>query len=425
MRPIGIDLFAGAGGLSLGFEQAGFDIVAAVEVDPIHCATHEFNFPDCAVICGDVTKLSGKHIRQVAELGSREIDVVFGGAPCQGFSMIGKRALDDPRNRLVREFARLVFELKARYFVFENVKGLTVGKHRKLLDELVDEFNTLGYQVKLPYQVLNAASFGVPQDRRRLFLLGWKKGLPEIDYPQLRTRPCTKQKEGDLFLPLGPSVWEAIGDLPNIEDYPELFDRDWIRARFAKPSLYAMNLRGYKVGDDDYSYRRKWDPHLLTSSLRTIHTKESRQRFRKTHPGKVEPISRFLKLDPKGVCNTLRAGTGSDKGAYTSPRPIHPFEPRCITVREAARLHSYPDWFRFHSTKWHGFRQIGNSVPPLLGRAVASKVIEAFDVSPQRSRARLRLGSEALLNFTMAEAAEYYQVPSDVVGRRLRLVVNE
>ncbi|MBI3042336.1 MAG: DNA cytosine methyltransferase [Betaproteobacteria bacterium] len=424
-RPIGIDLFAGAGGLSLGFEQAGFDVVAAVEIDPIHCATHEFNFPDCTTICGDVRRLSGQYIRQVAELGNREIDVVFGGAPCQGFSMIGKRALDDPRNRLVREFARLTHELRARYFVFENVKGLTVGKHRGLLDELVDEFDNLGYRVKLPYQVLNAAAFGVPQDRRRLFLLGWRKGLPEIDYPQPRTRPCTKGKVGDLFLQLGPSVWDAIGDLPKVEDYPELLSRDWSRVRFAKPSLYAMNLRGSKVGDDDYSYRRKWEPHVLTSSLRTIHTKESKQRFRATRPGKVEPISRFLKLDPKGISNTLRAGTGSDRGAYTSPRPIHPFALRCITVREAARLHSYPDWFRFHSTKWHGFRQIGNSVPPLLGRAVASKVIEAFDISPQRPRARLPLGNEDFLNFTMAEAAEYYQVPSDVVGRRLRLAVNE
>ena len=118
VRPIGIDLFAGAGGLSLGFEQAGFDVVAAVEIDPVHCAAHEFNFPHCKVICRDVGQVSAKDIRSLAGLGDREIDVVFGGAPCQGFSMIGKRAMKDPRNRLVGHFARLVLELRPKYFVF-------------------------------------------------------------------------------------------------------------------------------------------------------------------------------------------------------------------------------------------------------------------------------------------------------------------
>ena len=126
-RPIGIDLFAGAGGMSLGFEQAGFDVVAAVEIDPIHAATHEFNFPKCKTICRSVVELSAADIRNQAGIGDRRIDVVFGGAPCQGFSMIGKRALDDPRNALVHHFVRLVVELDANYFVFENVRGLTLG----------------------------------------------------------------------------------------------------------------------------------------------------------------------------------------------------------------------------------------------------------------------------------------------------------
>ena len=132
-RPIGIDLFAGAGGLSLGFEQAGFDVAAAVEIDPIHCATHEYNFPYSKVICASVTDLTGEDIRQRADLGNRQIDVVFGGAPCQGFSLIGKRTLDDPRNQLASDYVRLVYELQPRYFVFENVKGLTVGRHVKFL----------------------------------------------------------------------------------------------------------------------------------------------------------------------------------------------------------------------------------------------------------------------------------------------------
>ena len=123
-RPIAIDLFAGAGGLSLGFEQAGFEVVAAVEVDPIHAAIHEFNFPHCVVLPQSVADLTGKKIREAAKIGDRGIDIVFGGAPCQGFSLIGQRAFDDPRNQLVKDFVRLVKELDASYFLFENVKGL-------------------------------------------------------------------------------------------------------------------------------------------------------------------------------------------------------------------------------------------------------------------------------------------------------------
>ena len=123
-RPIGVDLFSGAGGMSLGFEQAGFDVKAAVEIDPIHAATHKFNFPDCAVLTKSVTEVSGGDVRRVAGIGDATVDVVFGGAPCQGFSLIGQRALDDPRNSLVKDFVRLVVELDATSFVFENVKGL-------------------------------------------------------------------------------------------------------------------------------------------------------------------------------------------------------------------------------------------------------------------------------------------------------------
>src|SRR5208337_1310080 len=165
---------------------------------------------------------------------------------------------------------------------------------------------------------------------------------------------------------------------------------------------------------EDYSTPREFDASLLTSSLRTIHTDLSKKRFMETQPGDTEPVSRFHKLDPKGVCNTIRAGTASDRGAFTSPRPIHPLSPRCITVREAARLHSYPDWFRLHVTKWHGFRQVGNSVPPLLGRAVAAKVAEALDYRPARPRRPIKLGEPTLLALGMSEAASKYGIASNV-----------
>lgn len=418
-RPIGVDLFAGAGGMSLGFEQAGFDVAAAVEYDPVHCATHEFNFPDCAAICRSVADIDGKYIREHSRIGDRPVDVLFGGAPCQGFSMIGKRALDDPRNSLVHHFVRLVVELKASYFVFENVRGLTVGAHRKFLEEIIAECRKNGYKVLEDYQVLNASHHGVPQNRQRLFLMGARRGFPLPDYPEATHAVDDDAEAGNLFRLSTPTVWDALRDIPEADDYEELLHRDWVKARFKKSTAYSAPLRGDEDDPEDYSTPREFDASLLTSSMRTIHTDLSRKRFLETEFGDTEPVSRFHKLDPKGVCNTIRAGTASDHGAFTSPRPIHPYSPRCITVREAARLHSYPDWFRFHVTKWHGFRQIGNSVPPLLARAVASKVREAFP-APKRSERPVAQGDSRLLSFGMSEAAAHYGVPSDVVPKRTR-----
>jgi len=419
-RPIGVDLFAGAGGMSLGFEQAGFDVAAAVEYDPVHCATHEFNFPDCAAICRSVAHIDGKYIRDRSRIGDRAVDVLFGGAPCQGFSMIGKRALDDPRNALVRHFVRLVVDLKASYFVFENVRGLTIGAHRKFLEEIIGEFRKSGYRVLEDYRVLNAAHHGVPQNRQRLFLMGARKGLPLPEYPEATHEVNSGKDAGNLFRRSTPTVWDALRDVPEADDYEELLHRDWVKARFKKSTEYSAPLRGDEADPNDYSVPREFDASLLTSSLRTVHTDLSKKRFLETRPGDTEPVSRFHKLDPRGVCNTIRAGTASDHGAFTSPRPIHPYSPRCITVREAARLHSYPDWFRLHVTKWHGFRQIGNSVPPLLARAVASKVREAF-AAPERPDLSVLQGDARLLSFDMSDAAAHYGVPSDVIPKRIRV----
>ncbi len=404
-RPIAIDLFAGAGGLSLGFEQAGFDVAAAIDIDPVHCATHAFNFPHSHAICASVADLSGAEIRRRAGIGLRDVDVVCGGAPCQGFSLMGKRALDDPRNQLVFHFVRLVSELQPRYFVFENVKGLTLGPHKRFLDELMDALEASGYAVQRSFQVLNAAAFGVPQDRRRLFLLGARAGLNLPDYPQ-PSAPTT--------------VADAIADLPDADAFDALWHSDETQVQFRSSNRYARRLRGLEVDPDDFSPPRAFNTGWLTSSRRTGHTALSRQRFEATEAGKTEPVSRFRKLDLAGLCNTLRAGTDSARGAFTSPRPIHPVFPRVITVREAARLHSYPDWFRFHTTKWHGFRQIGNSVPPLLARAVAAELCKVLGHQPKRPAARVALGDVRLLQLDMSEACALFKVARNVIAQRTR-----
>jgi len=407
MRPTFIDLFSGAGGMSLGFEQAGFEPVAAVEIDPIHAAAHKFNFPNCETLARSVTDVTGDELLALPGLKGRAPDVVIGGAPCQGFSLIGKRALDDPRNSLVRDFVRIVRDTKARFFVFENVKGLTVGNHRAFLDEIVSEFQSIGYQVRLDWKVLNAKDHGAPQNRQRLILMGARAGetLPKYPTPHQDSPTCA----------------DALDDLPNAEEFDALLSSDSVETwKWGSPdNAYAREMRCLSNDAWHFGHVRQWTPEILTASARTNHTDISRRRFAETEEGSVEPISRFFKLPSAGVSNTLRAGTDSARGAFTSPRPIHFRHARCVTVREMARLHGFPDWFRFHTTKWHGARQIGNAVPPPLARAVALKVMEASGNKAQRSDQTQSLGDPSLLEMTMAQAASHFGV-SVLIGRRDR-----
>ena len=441
-RPVAIDLFSGAGGLSLGLEQAGFDVLAAVEYDPVHAATHEFNFPRTEVLCADLSApLTAKRLLSAAKQGflahgydpsqwSEELDLVAGGPPCQGFSSIGKRLIDDARNQLVFHFFRLIAELRPRYFIMENVPGIAKGGHVNILKQLISEFERVGYLFpqKEKYRVLNAADFGVPQERYRLFLIGTRNDqaviarAPEPSVQAVPKRYIPQKERVRSDLPSGPTVWDAIGDLPNPSRFPSLFTSDEVllsrravEAMESTASSYARLLRCLDREDSDLSYPRRWNSALLTGSLRTVHTDKSIRRFRLTKPGDTEPISRFYRLDPKGLCNTLRAGSGSERGAFTSPRPLHPFLPRVLSNREAARLHSFPDWFRLHATKWHGFRQIGNAVAPLVGRAVGREVVEALNLAPISPEQTLRLGETHLLELTMQGAAAHFGVDNDAI----------
>lgn len=417
MRPIGIDLFAGAGGLSLGFEQAGFDVRAAVEIDPVHCAVHKFNFPQTAILPRTVEKLTGDEIRNAAGIGQRRVDCVFGGAPCQGFSLIGHRVLDDPRNRLVLDFVRIVRELDSETFVFENVKGLTVGKHKRLLEEFVQAFDLAGYECRLPWKVLNAGHYGTPQTRERLILIGAKKGRTVPHYPEPITNIAGKSKRFPS-LPFGPTSRDALGDLPDAEDFSTLMSSDSVTTtRFGEPSAYAAELRCISNNAWHYGYPRDWNPAILTASSRTEHTDISRRRFAETEPGLIEPISRLFRLPPDGVSNTLRAGTDGARGAFTSPRPVHYRFSRCITVREMARLHGFPDWFRFNITKWHGARQIGNAVPPPLARAIAAQIVAALGIKPSRAEKLIPLGDSSLLGLTLSGAAAHFEVAAPMSKR--------
>ncbi|MCL6563862.1 MAG: DNA cytosine methyltransferase [Firmicutes bacterium] len=353
--------------MSLGFEQAGFRIVSAVEADPVHAVVYKRNFPWTRVINTPIEKVTAEVLFAPEDYRQgQEIDVVFGGPPCQGFSLIGKRRADDPRNGLLEQFARVVRFLRPKYFVVENVEGLAIGYGLALVERFVRALESDGFHVVEPIRCLNAADYGVPQRRRRLFLLGYRKGVRPPSYPQPEGQRVT--------------VGDALHDLPNVDAYDYLIRSDVFRGPLFSPhSDYARVARGILQDPEDRSLPRIPVVEQLTGCRRTMHSEAVRQRFAATPPGAMEPVSRFYRLALDDLSPTLRAGTDSAHGSFTAPRPIHPVWPRCITVREAARLHSFPDWFEFHSAKWHGFRQIGNAVPPLLARAIARVVRNALE----------------------------------------------
>lgn len=439
----------------MGFEQAGFDVLAAAEYDPIHAAVHRYNFPCTEILCGDVSRLTGEEIKRAIRAGWRshgrrgewdgELDVIVGGPPCQGFSTIGRRRQGDRRNDLVFEFARLVAELRPRYFVMENVPGMASFPRTErddsplLLDSLLDELRGVGYQVERP-QFLNACLFGVPQDRRRLLLVGSRTDecLPDEIVPTHRPRPrrpghslprgtkAIAERYPDL--PACPSVDDAISDLPNANDYKGLLTSDTVELvgddmdlMEDRASAYARSLRGLDKDNTDRSHPRAWDVERLTSSCRTTHAQKVETRFEATEQGQSESISRLYRLHPQGISTTLRAGTHYDRGSFNAPRPIHPTHPRVITVREAARLHGFPDWFRLHWTKWHGFRQVGNSLPPPVGRAVGRQIVKAMGLTPRVPETVIDMADDHLLYLENLAAAKQFDADLDRIPHaRLR-----
>lgn len=367
-RPIAIDLFCGAGGMSLGFEQAGFDVILGIDFDGHHIASHKRNFPLGRAVCTSVAGLTAAQIREYAGCNA-EIDLLFGGPPCQGFSNMGHRDTSDPRNTMVDEFVRIAMELQPKCVVMENVPGMIAGKTRAVLDRALKSLSQ-DYNITSPVQVLNAANYGVPQDRKRVFVMAVRKDIAAaVDYPR-----ATTPNDADKV-----TVADAILDLPSIEDYDVLYNQNEIKYDKKPQSRYAKIARGTTRDTSDLSVPRLWDRKTCTGCTRTKHAPNTVELYKATAPGMTVPGHKLPRLDPNGLCPTLRAGSDSTRGSYTSPRPVHPFLPRCLSVRESARLHGYPDWFSFVPTKWHAYKQIGNSVCPPVARAVGRVLLDILN----------------------------------------------
>jgi DNA (cytosine-5)-methyltransferase 1 len=349
-----IDLFCGCGGFSLGARQAGVSTTLAIDVDPILSFPYLRNFPRSRLLLADLSRLEASYIRRCVG----RVDGVFGGPPCQGFSEIGLRKANDPRRDLLVDFFRLVAELKPAFFLMENVPGLGYAGAKHLLDQGLNLVANR-YEILGPV-ILDAADFGAATRRPRLFVLGFDLSrcdpITLCDIQRRRCPPAT--------------VRAAIGDLQGAKFLRNDGEYDvWKITAGGRPSDYARSLRATS-GE-------------FTGHGTTRHAKDVTRRFARITPGHVDKVGRHPKLAWDGQCTTLRAGTGAERGSFQSVRPIHPEEARVITVREAARLQGFPDDFRFHPTMWHSFRMIGNSVSPIISRAIFSTIINRVDIKKQ------------------------------------------
>jgi len=360
LRPKIIDLFAGAGGFSLGAARAGFDVAAAIDLDPHAFETHKRNFVNSNHARRNVENLSGDQLREIAGVNGHKLGGLIGGPPCQGFSTMGWMRKNDARNKLFYHFFRLVSEVKPLFFVAENVPGILDEKYDLMRKESFRSVES-EYHMLPPFQ-LSAADFGAATERTRVFFIGWAKDAGFT---------LSEHSFAVANAPAQTVVRVAFAGLPQRID-PRWRDERYQWQQVAKPRSSfgkAINRITEGVGDED-SLKRFADKSEVSGFLATKHTPDVVERFDKVKPGKMDPISKFPRLTWNGTCPTLRAGTASDRGSYQAARPIHPSRPRVITTREAARLQGFPDWFVFHPTKWHSFRQIGNSVSPLLSEAV-------------------------------------------------------
>ena len=363
-----IDIFAGAGGLSLGFHDAGFRPCLGIDLDPIAALSFRSNFPGTTFIAEPIESLSAKDILRAAGLQCGDLDVLLGGPPCQAFSVYNhQRGFHDERSGLFRQYIRIVEGVMPRALVIENVVGMTSLGRGTAVREIHSSLNAIGFKVES--RILEAELYGVPQERRRIFFLGSRMDGPTIVWPT-----PSHSRETTLFDELKPfvTVDEAISDLPCLG--------------IGDGTQTAVPYTAAPSGEYQ-CFMRKGSPGVMNHiapSLGDI----NRQRIKHVPPGgswrdipfdllpagmkrakRSDHTKRYGRLHPDGLASTILTKCDLHWGAY-----IHPRQDRTLTVREAARLQTFPDRFRFEGCTGEQYRQVGNAVPPILARAVADSV---------------------------------------------------
>jgi DNA (cytosine-5)-methyltransferase 1 len=320
-----IDLFSGAGGFSLGFDRQDFQNVFSVDIESSFCETYRYNFPSHQLIQKDICELSDSEINYLKEFD--EIDVVIGGSPCQGFSIagnIGRKFIDDPRNRLFKEFVRVVKVVRPKFFVLENVARLYTHQKGATRQEILQDFQDLGYTVQC--KILNSADYGVAQIRKRVIFIG----------SRLHDKIIFPQKEVEEYV----SVKDVLGNYPKLESGQESSLPNHVAMSHSEQMLTKMSY----ISDGG-------NRNEIPIDLRP-----------KT--GDVRKYIRY-KSDAPSVCVT-----GDMRKIF------HYEQNRALTVRELARLQSFPDDFIFKGSKISQQQQVGNSVPPKMAEAIAKAIIK-------------------------------------------------
>ena len=388
-----IDLFCGVGGISQGFHWEGFKTVLANEYDYSIGETYKLNFPDTKTIIGDIRELDFKQIMSEFKINPGEIDVIAGGPPCQGFSMANrKRIEEDERNLLFLEFVRAVKNFRPKCFLIENVMGMTAEKvaiksnEKSVVDSMTDYFKDLGYRIA--FKSFKAEQHGVPQMRRRVIVIGTNIESKFDDLKYLRIGNLRHEylsKEGinkindiqhTLFdktlnkgLKYPTTVWEAISDLPQISDG----EGEEIMEYANEPKNNFQKLMREKSTK-------------VYNHISTPHSQDVLERIKLIKQGQ-----NFTNLPEHLRTKSVHSGAyGRLTADYITPtittrfdtpstgRVIHPFSNRTITVREAARLQSFPDHFQFHGTRTSQGKQVGNAVPPLVAKSIAEMFRKDF-----------------------------------------------
>jgi DNA (cytosine-5)-methyltransferase 1 len=346
-----VDLFAGVGGLSYGFMLAGAEVVIANEIDESIAYSYTQNHPGTKMINADITQLD---IEKTFGAYKGKIDIVIGGPPCQGFSQKGSRkTINDPRNFLFRYYFDVVNFLRPQYFLMENVPNLLTTENGLFKNEIIMLFSNIGYS--LDCKVENAADFGVPQVRRRAMILG-KRGNIALELPMGNANKV--------------SINDAISDLAYLKS-----------GEGSEESEYK------KAAETDYQKLMRNKTNYLHNHVVTRHSKEAIEKLKMIPVGMGKEV-----LPPEMLTKSIYSGTwsrmiGDDQSVTittrfdtpSSGRFTHPTLNRCITVREAARIQSFPDDFIFYGKKSSQMKQVGNAVPPLLGKAVAEVIIKDFE----------------------------------------------
>ena len=365
-----IDLYAGAGGLSLGAYRAGFNVVAAIEIEKHAMETHRRNFPNTAHIEKDIRTVTIDEIEQASGYHRNEICGVIGGPPCQGFSTIGQGNVEDDRNSLFQRFFEIVSEIKPVFLVAENFPGIMRDKYNTIRKEA---FACVNDYVLLEPLLVNASDYGAATSRSRYFFIGINQTcrvtLNSEDFNNAKVAEDYKTKVREALEGLPASLncnHNQKGVLALNKTYTDK------RRKHRQNAFFYSHITGLipeNVGNPGFIKRYKKEG-LTNGFLRTVHSDDVTERYKNLKYGEQDKISKSKKLKPDAFCPTLRAGTGPDKGSFQAVRPIHYSEARVINPREAARLQGFPDWFELPDTIWHSFRQIGNSVSPIAAEAI-------------------------------------------------------